>query len=91
MEDFQSYAQLGLAPNVDQCRRFSLSIYESFRQANHRRNLTPRLGDYVAHANLTEEHGVISLPNHQGHMEWWAFAGMLKPEEFKVVSGEHSA
>ena len=91
LEDFHSYAQLGLAPNVDQCRRLSFSIYESFRQANHRRNLTPRLGDYVAHAKLTEMHGVISLPNHQGHMEWWAFAGMVKPEEFKVVSGEHSA
>ena len=42
LEDFHSYAQLGLAPNVDQCRQLSLSIYESFRQANHR-NLTPRL------------------------------------------------
>ncbi len=89
LEDFQSHEQLGLAPSVEPCRRLSLSIFNSYHQANHRRKLSPHLGDYIAYAKLTADHGVISLPNGQGHMEWWAYSGMVNPDEFKVVSGEH--
>ena len=87
--DFQTHAQLGLAPNVDLCRRSTLSIFASYRQASHRRDLSPRLGAYVAHTNLTAAHGVISLPNNMGHMDWWAFSGTVNLTEFQVVSGEH--
>ena len=87
--DFQTHAQLGLAPHVDLCRRSTLSIFATYRQASHRRNVTPSLGAHVAYAALTAAHGVFSLPNGVGHMEWWAFANMLNPSEFKVVAGEH--
>ena len=87
--DFQTHAQLGLAPHVDLCRRSTLSIFASYRQASHRRSLTPSLGAHVAHAALTAAHGVISSPNGAGHMDWWAFAGMVNPSEFKVVADEH--
>lgn len=89
VSDFRTHTQLGLAPNVDLCRRSTLSIFATYRQANHRRSLTPTLGAHVAHAVLTESHGVISSPNSAGHMDWWAFADMVKPSEFKVVADEH--
>lgn len=87
--DFMTHAELGLALSADQCRRSSLSIFATFRQAAHRKNLTPALGAHIAHATLTPEHGLISPQNSVGHMEWWAFSGMVKPSEFGVVTGEH--
>lgn len=87
--DFKTHAELGLAPSADQCRRSSLSIFATFRQAAHRQNLTPTLGAHIAHATLTPAHGLISPQNSVGHMEWWAHSGMVKPNEFSVVTGEH--
>lgn len=87
--DFKTHAELGLAASAEQCRRSSLSIFATFRQAAHRKNLTPTLGSHVAHATLTPAHGLISSQNLVGHMEWWAYSGMVKPNEFSVVTGEH--
>jgi len=87
--DFKTHAERGLAHSVDQCRRSSLSIFATFRQAAHRKNLTPTLGAHIAHATLTPAHGLISPQNPVGHMEWWAYSGMVKPDEFSVVTGEH--
>ena len=89
VSDFQTHAQLGLAPHVDLCRRSTLSIFATYRQASHRRNLSPTLGAHVAYASLTTAHGVISPPNGAGHMDWWAFAGMVNALQFKVVSDEY--
>lgn len=87
--DFKTHAELGLAPTVDQCRRSSLSIFATFRQAAHRKSLSPKLGSHIAHANLTPAHGLISPQNSTGHMDWWAYSGMVKPHEFSVVADEH--
>lgn len=87
--DFKTHAELGLALSADQCRRSSLSVFATFRQAAHRRSLTPKLGAHIAHANLTPAHGVISPQNAVGHMDWWAYRGMVVPNEFNVVTGEH--
>ncbi len=88
-EDFKTHAELGRAPFADQCRRSSLSIFATFRQAAHRKSLTPKLGSHIAYANLTPEHGLISPQNSTGHMDWWAYSGMVKPNEFSVVADEH--
>lgn len=85
-DDFRTHAQLGTAKSADQCRRSSLSIYETFRQAAHRRSLTPSLGVHIAHLSLTPMHGVISPPDKSGHMEWWAYAGMVQHTQFSVVT-----
>lgn len=88
--DFQTHAQLGTALSADHCRRSSLSIFATYRQAEHRRNISPRLGAHIAHANLTPDHGVISPPiSTSGHMEWWAYSGKVIPSEFSVVNSEH--
>lgn len=42
--DFKTHAELGLALSADECRRASLSIFATYRQAAHRNNLSPRLG-----------------------------------------------
>jgi hypothetical protein len=87
--DFKTHAELGLALSADQCRRSSLSIFATFRQAAHRRSLTPKLGAHIAHANLSPAHGLISPQNAAGHMDWWAYCGMVIPNQFSVVTGEH--
>jgi hypothetical protein len=87
-DDFKTHAQLGLAKNAEKCCRSSISVFTSYRQANHLKDMKPAIGNHIAFANLTHAHGVISLPNNGGHMDWWAFSNMVKPEEFKVVQGE---
>lgn len=87
--DFKTHAELGLAVTADQCRRSSLSIFATYRQAAHRKSLSPKLGSYIAHANLTQAHGLISPQNMAGHMDWWAYSGMVNPNEFRVVTDEH--
>jgi hypothetical protein len=87
--DFKTHAELGLALSADQCRRSSLSIFATFRQAAHRKSLTPTLGSHIAYADLTPAHGLISPQSSSGHMDWWAYKGMVKPNEFCVVTGEH--
>lgn len=87
--DFKTHAQLGLALSADECRRASLSIFATYRQAAHRKNLSPRLGSHIARANLTEAHGLISPQNSTGHMDWWAYSGMANPNDFSVVTDEN--
>lgn len=87
--DFKTHSELGLALAADQCRRTSLSIFATYRQAAHRKSLSPKLGSHIAHANLTPAHGLISPQNAAGHMDWWAYSGMVKPNEFSVVADEH--
>jgi len=89
MADFKTHAELGRAISADQCRRASLSIFATYHQAFHRRSLTPKLGSYIAHANLTQQHGLISPQNSKGHMDWWPYRGVINPSEFCVVADEH--
>jgi hypothetical protein len=89
MTDFKTHAELGLALSADECRRASLSIFATYCQAAHRKSLSPQLGSHVAHVNLTPAHGLISPPNSAGHMDWWAYSGMVNPNEFSVVSDDN--
>jgi len=89
MTDFKTHAELGLALSADECRRASLSIFATYRQAAHRRSLSPSLGSHIAHATLTTAHGLISPLNSTGHMDWWAYSGMVNPNEFSVVTDEN--
>lgn len=87
--DFQTHSELGRALSADECRRASLSIFATYRQAVHRKNLSPRLGSHIAHAILTEAHGLISPQNSTGHMDWWAYSGMVNPNDFSTVTNEN--
>ena len=89
LDDFKTHAQLGLAPHVDYCRRCSLSLFDSYSNAMHRLNLSPKLGAHVAQATLTPAHGLISPVNKAGHMEWWAYKGKVMPDEFTVSDDEY--
>lgn len=89
VDDFQTHAQLGIAPNVDYCRRCALSLYDSYSKAMHRLNLAPRLGRHIAQAKLTPDHGLISPVNKAGHMDWWAYRGAVMPGEFTVSDDEY--
>lgn len=88
-DDFRTYTQLGLLPDADPCKRASLSVFESYRQAKHLRDLRPYLGEFIASANLTTLHGMLSPASGTGHVSWWAFAGSVNPAEFSVADHEY--
>lgn len=90
LDDLKSHAELGTAVTADPCRRCGVSIFATYRQAQHRLAVSPHLGTAVGFAILTPGHGAISPAHHQsGHMDWWPFEGMANPADFKVVQGEH--
>ena len=85
-EDLRTHQELNLAPNADPCRRASISVYSSYEQAKHRLDLTPHLGEHIAVAPLSTGHGRLSLASpSSGHIDWWPYANMRRPEDFTVV------
>lgn len=85
-DDLLTHQELGLAPKANPCRRASISIFQSREQANHRLEMSPHLGSHIAFAELNAGHGQISRAQPQsGHMDWWPYQGMRRPEDFKVV------
>lgn len=83
--DFLTHAQKGIAQNADPCRRTGISVFATYETAIHQQQLCPRLGKFIAKGQLTPDHGCISPPSPTGHMDWWAFASAVNPEEFTVV------
>lgn len=85
-EDLLTYKELESLPKANACKRVAISIFTSYDKAKHRLDLSPHLGADVAVIKLTPVHGPVSLSNHEsGHMSWWPYQGMRKPEEFLVV------
>lgn len=71
-EDFQTYAELGLAPAAPPCKRLSLSVFSTRVAACHQAGKYPRLGNHVARGTLHPGLGHLSPASNTGHQEWWA-------------------
>ena len=82
--DFKTHAQIGRAKNADPCQRNALSIYATYKDAQHRLDMSPYLGKFIARAALSPSHWLIGTPNRSGHMSWWAFPNMVRPNDFEV-------
>jgi hypothetical protein len=82
-DDFRTYAELGLAPGGDPCRRHGLSVFRSLDEARHQLNLRPYLGSHIAPGELTPAAGKSKLTNPRtGHITWWSCAGVDRPSWF---------
>ena len=76
-DDFRSYAELGLLPSADACRRHGLSVFRSFQEARHQQNLRPWLGGFISAGTLDSSAGKTMLTNPKtGHITWWPYAGI---------------
>ena len=70
-DDFRTYDQIGLSPSAPQCKRLSLSVFNTRAAACHQASKYPRLGNSVAALGLTPSMGRLSSPSPTGHQEWW--------------------
>lgn len=84
-EDLHTYLELNLLPNADTCKRGSVSLFSTLAQAQHRLEISPHLGNFVASVSLTTAHGRVGKPSSSGHIDWWPYVGMRKSADFKVV------
>lgn len=84
-EDLLTYLELGLLQNADPCKRGSISLFSTRDQAQHRLEISPHLGNFVASVSLTTAHGRVGKPSSSGHIDWWPYVGMRNPADFKVV------
>jgi hypothetical protein len=83
--DMLTYLELNLLPTADTCKRGSISLFSTLDQAQHRLDISPHLGEFVASVSLTTAHGRVSKPSNSGHIDWWPYVGMRSPVNLKVV------
>ena len=50
--DLLTYLELGLLPAADACKRASISLFSTRAQAQHRLDVSPHLGNFVASVSL---------------------------------------
>jgi hypothetical protein len=68
--DFLSHQELGIGLNASACGRCGVSVFNSLKNAQHRQQLTPRLGKAVAEGTLEPSAGKTHLTSTKsGHME----------------------
>ncbi len=85
-EDFLTYHELGQLPKSNACKRASVSVFSCYEGAKHRLELSPHLGKHIARATLGTGHGKVSHAHPEsGHIDWWPYAGMRRPDDFSVV------
>lgn len=56
-----SHMETGKLPTVPACLRCGLSVFRELRDAVHQRQLLPKLGRFIAQAELVAEHGKTEL------------------------------
>ncbi len=88
VQDFKSYAELGLAPTGNPCKRAGLSLLGTWIDAVHQIGLFPKHGRLISRGDLLPSHGMTlatkgTLPS---HATWWAYAGVDRVEPFKIVN-----
>lgn len=72
---FVSHYDLGTGKSAAECERRGLSVFNSYKGAQHRLHLSPHLGTRIASGELNADAGKLSLPNRGGHMTWWVCSG----------------
>jgi hypothetical protein len=82
-DDFLSQYELNAAPTADPCNRCGVSVFDSFQNALHRQQLTPRLGVAISEGMINDTTGKMLLTNKKsGHIEWWSFEGIERKSFF---------
>lgn len=87
-EDMLSHHETGRLPNAEPCLRCGLSVFRNIEDAQHQRRLMPRLGKYIATADLQAYHGKTKLTtgSQPTHTTWWVYQEVTNRFSFfKVV------
>lgn len=84
-EDLLTYLELNLIPTADTCKRGSISLFSTLDKAQHRLEISPHLGNFVASISLTSAHGRVGQVSSSGHIDWWPYLGMRSPTDLKVI------
>lgn len=84
-EDLQDHVQKNLRPDAPLCLRCAISVFRSFRGASHARKKWPRIGRFIARAELAAEHGKCDAPDKNDHLNWWPYVDVDRVALFEVV------
>ena len=89
-DDTASHMETGKLPTAPACLRCGLSVFREMRDAVHQRQLLPKLGRFIAQAELVAEHGKTELTKgtQPTHTTWWAYEGVNRHRLFSVVQEE---
>lgn len=72
--ELATHHEMGRAVGAPACLRCGLSVFRDFADAVHSRRLFPKLGGFIASANLRPEHGKtkITVGRFPTHTTWWS-------------------
>lgn len=86
--DLASHWEMGRLPNAPACLRCGLSVFRELQDVLHQRKLLPKLGNTIAQATLSAEHGKTKLTTGQQptHTTWWAYQNVNRAGLFEIVA-----
>lgn len=86
-DDMKSHHETGKLPKADPCLRCGLSVFREVDDAVNQQRLLPKLGKWIARAQLTPAHGKACPTKGQQptHTTWWPVEGVDRAVLFKVV------
>ena len=89
-EDLASHHEMGKLLKAPACLRCGLSVFRGMGDAVHQRQLIPKLGNLIVHAQLQPAHGKTKLTvgKQPTHTTWWAYEGIDRASLFSVVREE---
>ncbi len=86
--DFQTHAETGKALTAGgkrACLRFGLSVFNRLDDAAHQRELFPALGQDIATAMLSAQHGKAQATGKPPHQTWWPYESINRAALFSCV------
>lgn len=85
--DMQTHHESGRLLTADPCLRCGLSVFREQSDAIHQRHLIPKLGKWIAKAQLTKELGMTKLTKGKEptHTTWWVYDGVVRESYFEIV------
>jgi hypothetical protein len=86
-KDFETHHEAGKLPKADPCLRCGVSVFRVIEDAQHQRELFPKLGDQIAAGKLHASHGKAKLTEGRmpSHTTWWPYTGADRAALFVVV------
>jgi len=60
------------------CMSHGLSVFREISHAQHKRNLFPKLGQFVAWTELSPTSGVAKATGEPTHTTWWCYDGVVR-------------
>ena len=88
--DAATHRETGRLPKATACLRCGLSVFSELRDVLHQRELFPKLGDFIAIANLAKKDGKMKLTQGRfpSHLTWWPYLEVDRVRLFTLVIEE---